>query len=72
MGETIDHLAAPLGRGALEDLHHPGVQGPSGAGLQAGVDHLVGEGVLEAVLGLGATRQLVEELRARQSTQSDP
>ena len=72
MGETIDVLRQPIRVEPLENGNEPGMNGASPLLEHAAVGHLVGEGVLERVLGRREEPGLVEELRGLQPRQAIP
>ena len=53
VGKTLDVVREPVGVAPLDGLHDPRVQSGSLLGRHARVCRLVGERVLEGVLGVG-------------------
>ena len=62
MGQALDVLGEPLGIEALDGRDGPSVEGTPPILKEAPVGHLVGQRVLESVLGVGKETRLVEKL----------
>jgi hypothetical protein len=68
--EPLDLLSGGLGVAVFNRFDDPSVQLPTAIAQQAAICHLMGQRVLEGVLGIGKEACLVEELGGLQAPEN--